>query len=347
MSAEDQTSTDPPFHRYVTALEPLFQPSQDAGVDVERLFQHVCCLVRAGGIEAPDSDPIVESTALIDDMRALSALSLDPETFTHPERTRSRLALISYAHVTEADFFYRMLASLAKVRAGHRYDMSPFADLWRKRGDRIVPPAVSAKIRRVNELASKVGVDTQSLIEEFYFKDIRNAVFHADYALTDTEFVMRGGGLHKVKEGYLTPAVPLDELGEIIFKTFEFYRAIMALHHRARRQLRDFKNKILPYDWHYKGLLELMFEDDLVAGFRTYWPNGSRSEFSRTRDGSRATNVVFEKDGSINFMVNLYARHPGTFSPLVEHDANPVYTPAPGRTTAPHWPGDLKPYEAV
>jgi hypothetical protein len=347
MSAEDQAPTDPPFHRYVKALEPLFQLSQDSSVGVERLFQYVCCLVRTGGIEAPDSDPILESAALIDDLRALSALSLDPETFKHPDRTRGRLALISYAHVTEGDFFYRMLASLAKVRAGLKYDISPFADLWRKQGDRSVPPAVSAKIRMVNELASKVGVDTQSLIEEFYFKDIRNAVFHADYALTDTEFVMRGGGLHKVKEGYFTSAVPLDELSEIIFNTFEFYRAIMALHQRARRQLRDFKNKVLPYDLHYKGLLELLFEDDLVAGFRTYWPNGSRSEFSRTRDGSRAINVVLEKDGSVNFMVDLYARHPGTFSPLVEHDANPLYTPAPGHTTAPHWPDDLKPYEIL
>lgn len=346
MSAEDQASTKTPFQRYVKILEPLFEPSQDNNVDVETLFRYVCCLVRAGGIEAPDSDPILESTALIDDIRALSALSLDPETFKHPERTRGRLALISYAHVTEADFFYRMLASLAKVRAGQKYDMGPFSDLWRQRGRRSIPPAVSAKIRRVNELSSKVGVDTQSSVEEFYFKDIRNAVFHADYALTDTEFVMRGGGLHKVKAGYLTPAVPFEELSEIIFNTFEFYRAIMALHHRARRQLGEFKDKILPYDPHYKGLLELLFEDDLVAGFRTYWPNGSRSEFSRTRDGSHAINVLFERDGSINFMVNLYARHPGRFSPLVEHDASPVYTPAPGRTTAPHWPDDLKPYEA-
>jgi hypothetical protein len=207
---------------------------------------------------------------------------------------------------------------------------------------------VSAKIRRVNELASKVRVDTKSLFEEFYFKDIRNAVFHADYALTDTDFVMRGDSWHKVKAGYLTPAVPLDELGEIISNTFEFYNAIMALHQWARRQLVDFKNKILPYDWHYKGLLELLFEDDLVAGFRTYWPNGSISEFSRTRaEMSHAINMYFENDGSINFMVNLYARQPGTFSPLVERDGVPVYSPAKGRTKAPHWPEDLKPYETA
>ena len=106
--------------------------------------------------------------------------------------------------------------------------------------------------------------------------------------------------------------------------------------------------EILPYDWHYKGLLELVFEDDLVAGFRTYWPNGSISEFSRTRaEMSHAINMHFESDGSINFMVNLYARQPGTFSPLVEHDGVPVYSPAKGRTKAPHWPEDLKPYETA
>jgi hypothetical protein len=77
-----------PFQRYVKALEPLFQPSEGTGIDVDRLFQYVCCLVRAGGIEAAESDPILESTSLIDDMRALSELSLDPYcrrgTVCHP-----------------------------------------------------------------------------------------------------------------------------------------------------------------------------------------------------------------------------------------------------------------------
>jgi hypothetical protein len=120
----------------------------------------------------------------------------------------------------------------------------------------------------------------------------------------------------------------------------------MALHRRARRQLSGLRNKLLPYDGNYKGLLELLFEDDLLCGFRTYWPNGSNSEFTRTHAGCSGVNTTFEKDGSINFMVGLYASKRGAFSPLVEQDGAPRYTPAPGRAKAPHWPDDLKAYDA-
>ena len=80
----------------------------------------------------------------------------------------------------------------------------------------------------------------------------------------------------------------------------------MALHRRTRHRLSGLKHKILPYNGHYKGLLELIFEDDLLCGFRTYWPNGSNSEFTRTHTGCTGVNITFENDGSINFMVGLY-----------------------------------------
>jgi hypothetical protein len=171
------------------------------------------------------------------------------------------------------------------------------------------------------------------------------AKFHADYTVTETEFRMLQG-LYKVKEGYLTPTVPFDELDSILRRSFAFYSAVMALHRRTRHRLSGLKNKILPYDGHYKGLLELTFEDDLRCGFRTYWPNGSNSEFTRTHSGCSSVNITFENDGSINFMVGLYASKRGRFSPLVEHDAAPIYSAAQGRAKALHWPDDLKPYDA-
>src|SRR5688572_2755002 len=123
------------FQRYVRVLEPLFDAKQYMRVD--RLFEYVCCLVRAGGIEAEDSDPIVETNALVDDLARLSKQPLDAQVFQSPERTRVRLALIAYCHVVEADFFYRILASLAKLRAGEKYDMDPFVGLARRRGKRL------------------------------------------------------------------------------------------------------------------------------------------------------------------------------------------------------------------
>jgi hypothetical protein len=339
----ERDSGESDFHRYVRVLAPLFDPTPHMRND--RLFEYVCCLVRAGGIEAQDSDPIAETTALVEDLRNLSALDL--RQFPQPQRTSARLALLAYCHVVEADFFYRVLASLAKLRAGHRYDMNPFRGLARKRKDRILPPSLAAKIKRVNELCAAVGVETAPLFDEVYFPDIRNAVFHADYALSDDTFRMLGGWF-KSKKGYLTPAVSLDELGVVIQRAFAFYSAVMQLHERARHQLMDFKDMIVPYDGHYKGLLELLFEDDALAGYRAYWPNASNSEFSRTRAGCSAMNVTFDDDGSMNFMVGLYAPkgRRSAFSPLVEEGTQPTYRAAAPRTVAPHWPEDLKPYRA-
>jgi hypothetical protein len=343
MATDEAGSGQDTFQRYVDALAPLFDPANHMRVD--RLFEFVCCLIRAGGIEDQGWDPIVESAALIEDLDKLSAEPLDPEKFKHPERTRARLALLSYCHLTEADFFYHVLANLARLRAGDKYNMVPFFDLRRQRKNGTIPPSLSSKIHRVNELSAKVDVDTKSLFEEIYHKDIRNSVFHADYTITDTEFRMLDG-LYKNSKGYLTHSVTFAELDTILRRSFAFYSAVMALHRRARRQLAGLRNKLLPYDGHYKGLLELLFEDDLLCGFRTYWPNGSNSEFTRTHAGCWGVNTTFEQDGSINFMVGLYASKRGSFSPLVEQDGAPRYTPAPGRHKPPHWPDDLKAYDA-
>ena len=81
---------------------------------VDRLFEFACCLIRAGGVEDQGWDPIVESTAL-KDLDKLSTEPLDPDKFKHPERTRARLALLSYCHLTEAKLFYHVLANLARL----------------------------------------------------------------------------------------------------------------------------------------------------------------------------------------------------------------------------------------
>jgi hypothetical protein len=78
---------------------------------------------------------------------------------------------------------------------------------------------------------------------------------------------------------------------------------VMALHRRTRHRLSGLKNKILPYDGHYKGLLELTFEDDLICGFRTYWPNGSNSEFT-----GRQRRVVFEEKAPAEVLADVRER---------------------------------------
>ena len=43
------------------------------------------------------------------------------------------------------------------------------------------------------------------------------------------------------------------------------------------------------------------------------------------------------KNSAIEFMVGLYARQPGEFSPLVETDGSPIYTEIEGTGLMPKW----------
>lgn len=329
--------------RYAEILRPLFDARRYN--DVHALFELACCLVRTDGMQDRDWDPIEESESLVSDLSELASQELDLKAFPHPARTRARLGLVAYSHLTEADYFYHLLANLLRIRNGSKYAIDPFRDLWRKFGKDQVPPSVNAKIKRIATLGEQSGVDVAALLSEFHFSSIRNAAFHADYTLTDTQFRMRHGW--HVTERIKTPVIGIDELRWIIRQSIIFYSLIMSLHRWARRQFFGLHNTILPYDSHYKALLEFLFEGDDLCGFRTYWPNRSVSEFIRTTErGCRGQNIVFAKDDSIDFMVGIYAQKPGSFSPLVEEGAEPAYAARPhGGIAALHWPTDLKPYQ--
>ena len=97
-----------------------------------------------------------------------------------------------------------LLAGLSRLKSGAKYPMDPFGHLRRRPKQSVIPPALGDKIREMNELAAKVGVDTASIFAEIYCNDTRNSVFHADYTVTETECRMLQD-LYTVKEGYMTP----------------------------------------------------------------------------------------------------------------------------------------------
>jgi hypothetical protein len=147
------------------------------------------------------------------------------------------------------------------------------------------------------------------------------------------------------KKNVITPVIEFDELDDVLTNAFAFYSALFTLYDRCRRSFGGFKNAFIPYDVHYKGLLELMFdEEDRLIGYRVYWPNNHYSEYHRTKEGCNGLNISFDPDGSINFFVGLYASKRGAFSPLVEESAEPIYPCRPGTDLRPHWPDPLKPY---
>src|SRR5713101_6621834 len=143
---------------YANILNPLFdiEPQMDS----HRLFELVCTLVRCSGIQDADWDPWQESQATLRDLTLLGSLDLPEDRFPDAARTRMRLSLLSYCHVTEMDLPYSLMANLLRLRLGKKYDIDPFRDLGRptsRKGKqsymKIIPPSPGAKIGRIKQLA--------------------------------------------------------------------------------------------------------------------------------------------------------------------------------------------------
>lgn len=337
--------------RYAELLSPLFDPTPH--MEAHRLFEFVCILVRAGGIHGPDWDPWHESQATLDDLGNLATLELPKPPFADPTRTRVRLTLLSYCHITEMDFPYWLVANLLRLRLGQKYDMAPFRDLYVPIGKdkgghvrKLRPPSPRKKIERIKKLAQEVGLpEVGAAFESICDSSIRNAVYHSDYALSEGELRLRSDFRFSQKQGCYTPVVPFEELSDLFRDTFALHTALFSLYERCTKSFGDFKDAIIPFDDHYKGVLQLLFDEVRLIGFRVYWPNNSFGEYTRMGTASEGLNLEFDGDGSINFMVGLYASRPGRFSPLVEHNQEPQYSPVPGTDVRPHWPDNLKVYK--
>lgn len=237
---------------------------------------------------------------------------------------------------------------------GQKYDLTPFSDLAKpikskkaRTLPRFRPPTPSQKIKRITELA--IAANMQKIgesLDEIYDPIIRNAVYHSSYVLQDKVMhLFSDYRLSKTQRVY-TRVVKFEELEDLIDNAFAFYSVLVSLYERARRVFGDFKNAFMPFDPYLKGIMEFVFDgENVLTGFRAYWPNGSLSEYTRNEHGSKAMNLYFNPDRSINFFVNLYASKPGSFSPLVEHDAQPIYPKRPGSEIRPHWPAELAVYK--
>lgn len=339
------------IRRYAEILNPLFDPRPHMAA--ARFFEFICTLVRADGMQGPEWDPFYESEAVLDDLTNLAKIQLPAEHFPDPVRTRIRLALLSYCHLTEMDLPYVLIANLLRNRLGRKYDLEPFLDLMvptgkkaERRFQRIRPPSPTRKIERIKELAGEAGLPAISeAFDGFYDSIIRNAVSHSDYILAEDELRLTKANRLSRTKGYASPVVEWSELIELVTDTFAFYNALFSLYERCRKSFGDFRNAILPFDSRYKGLLQLVFDEgQRLIGFRAYWPNGSLSEYTRSKRGSTGLNLDFNADRSIGFMVGEYASRPGTFSPLVEHGRAPAYAKIPGTRVRPYWPSEIRTY---
>ena len=267
-------------------------------------------------------------------------MELSEERFPSAEMTIWRMGLLMYSHMVEMDAPYEVITNLLRFQLGYGYSPNPYYQFlskaeqkqFAKRG--IYP---SGKIKIIKQLSKELGVNVGDMFDEFYDPKLRNAISHSDYIFTDTHFRVRNG-----TGAWGAFAIPLEKLNEIITRCKAFYSTFFGIEHAARRTFGSIAKKALPYDLHCKGLLEVLADKNgIMCGFRVHWPNESESTYRRTEDGIEMMNCILAiQQNTIQFMVGLYARRPGTFSPLVEDGAQPVYSKREGDNSPLVWPGD-------
>ena len=86
MEASRELALRQRVRHHAEALNPLFDPTPFMPSD--RLFEFVCTLVRAGGIEDAEWDPWDESKATLNDLSNLAKIDLPKDLFPYPDRTR-------------------------------------------------------------------------------------------------------------------------------------------------------------------------------------------------------------------------------------------------------------------
>jgi hypothetical protein len=203
---------------------------------------------------------------------------------------------------------------------------------FRKRGI-----STGRKIEIIKLLSDKADLGVGAIFDDYYDNRLRNAISHSDYILTDKGFRCRGG--ISGNKGF---EISFEDLDQTLLSAKAFIAAFFAIEHSARSVWGGTAGRAIPYDAHYKGMMEVLADrNGLMCGFKVHWPNETDSTYRRTEDGIDMVNCTLAmKRSTLELWVGLYARHPGTFSPLVEKDGQPVYTNREGNDDPLHWPGD-------
>lgn len=322
---------------YIDSLEPLFLPEDPISNDIIRYFASV---LRVLGMEDKGWDPYAESRAILNDLNGFFSLELPRRWFRNPEETQWRLGLLIYTHIVEMDAPYEVILNLLRFRIGDGYSPNPYFDYltkneqksFRKRG-----VSTGRKIEIIKTLSEKAGLQVGAIFDDFYNNQLRNAISHSDFILTESGFRCRGG-----ISGTKGFEVSFDELDQILLSAKAFVAAFFSIENSVRRFWGGQAGRAVPYDVQYKGMMEVLANrDGLMCGFKVHWPNGTESTYRRTERGIEMTNCMLAMhQNNLELMVGLYARNPGTFSPLVEKDALPVYTKRDGDHAPLQWPGD-------
>ncbi len=257
-------------------------------------FEVLCAVLRVSGMQDADWDPFEESQSAFEDYNAL--LRLDNDTLSSAGRWR--IGLLMYCQAVEMTAPQEFLANLLRVLGGEKYHIKPFGSLGRtnkKKAFSWVPPSAPVKYRELKRLAAKCNQSALGdYIDQFFNEDIRKAFSHSDYVLSGEHF--------RWTESGLAQQLSLEAVNLNVRNCFRFFSALLWLHNQV---LTDLKTSPRFHKWPNYEVLELLSDGERLHGFSVHFSNGAKATYSRTGQGVECTNILFEHDGSINFMVGL------------------------------------------
>ncbi len=164
--------------RYLNGLYSVFAKAMERDE-----AQLIISLIGVRGMQAPGWEPYDTTIEAIS-----AATRLHNET---EDRLAARhLSFWIYGHIVEAAAPYDLLANLIKVAQGERAQITWLED----ESGRALSPG--RKIEQIGTWAEEIGnQEVRRLLTEIWHRELRNAVFHADYTVHGSEIRLVGDGM--------------------------------------------------------------------------------------------------------------------------------------------------------
>jgi hypothetical protein len=198
-------------------------------------FEYACALLRLRGMEDAGWDPLTETNVLAADLLGLGMAPLHPHT-------KTRLGLLLYCHLTEADAVYEVIENMLRATDGDRASAWPFDHL--RRG--ALPPSAARVVADLVDHARRSGRRKLAQILEWEFNSqIRNAFFHSDYILHRDEFRSREASFDQ-PNGTRASSLWLEQLEDQINRGllfFQTFTGVFATHVRSYRADRPIEGR--------------------------------------------------------------------------------------------------------
>jgi hypothetical protein len=193
------------FETFSEALEQLFQAAK-----ARDEFAYVFAILGINsGMEDAGWQPIAETFQVFQDLASLIATPLNPHT-------KTRLALLMYCQITEADYPYHVIYNmLISIEGKSPPGVFNFLDQYQNGR----PPSAKAKVRKICEKAKNLKQENiDAIFKSIFNEKIRNAVSHADYILFNKELRLK----HKRAE---IEKIDLDDVFKLMNSAMAFFQA--------------------------------------------------------------------------------------------------------------------------